>query len=289
MGRLLGPADELPGAADVMLIGESLWRSRFGADPQIVGRTLKVGRFEHTVVGVLPASFRYPMNDDVWLPLRASPLEFPEGEGPQIWVFGRLAEGVTAERAKVEVAQMTERLAAEHPETYARWFGEVVPMPVLLTGFDRDDIVQTNPEMLMMQALMLALLLIVCGNVGILLMARTVTRMGEMSIRTALGASRARIVTQLFIEALVLALVATGLGLLALEGLARWLMSVKFGSVGVPFWFDIGLRADTVLVALGLSVVAVQRSFVVVPPQSNELRSYGRRSEGLVRRGRGLS
>lgn len=293
LGRLLGPADEVPHAANVMLLSETLWRSRFGADPGIIGRTLRVGRVEHTVVGVLPASFRYPINDDAWLPLRTSPLDQPEGQGPEVWVFGRLAPGVTADRAEVEVAQMTERLAAEDPETYARWFGEVVPMPALLTGVDRDDIVQTAPEMLMVQSLLLAMLLIVCGNVGILLMARTVTRMGEISIRTALGASRARIVTQLFIEALVLALVATGLGLLALEGLARWLMSGKFGLVDVPVWFDVGLRADTVLVALGLAVAAAGVASVLPAlratsrgVQANLQQSAGR---GSVRFGFGTS
>jgi predicted permease len=253
LGRLLGPADEVPGAANVMLLGETLWRSRFGADPGIIGRTLRVGRVEHTVVGVLPASFRYPMNEDVWLPLRTSPLDQPEGQWPEVWVFGRLAPGVTADRAEVEVAQMTERLAAEDPETFGRTVGKVVPMPWLLLGSDFD---QTDPEVLMMQSVLLAMLLIVCGNVGILLMARTVTRMGEISIRTALGASRARIVTQLFTEALVLAVVATGLGLLATEATAQWLMRAKLGPAGLPFWFDMGLRADTVLVALGLSVVA---------------------------------
>lgn len=253
LGRLLGRADELPGAANVMLLGETLWRSRFGADPGIIGRTLRVGRVEHTVVGVLPASFRYPMNDEVWLPLRTSPVEPAEGQGPEVWVFGRLAPGVTADRAAVEVEHVTARLAAEEPETFGRTVGEVVPMPGLLLG---TDFKQTDPGVLIVQFVLLAMLLIVCGNVGILLMARTVTRMGEISIRTALGASRARIVTQLFTEALVLALVATGLGLLVAEVMAQWLMRTKLAPAGLPFWFDVGLRTDTVLVALGLSVVA---------------------------------
>lgn len=290
LGRLLVPADELSGAANVMLLGEILWRSRFGADPGIIGRTLRVGRAEHTVVGVLPASFRYPMNEDVWLPLRTSPLDPLEGQGPEVWVFGRLAPGVTADRAKMEVAQMTGRLAAEDPETFGRLVGEVVPMPWLLLG---SDFARTDPEVLMVQSVLLAMLLIVCGNVGILLMARTVTRMGEISIRTALGASRARIVTQLFTEALVLAVVATGLGLLATEATARWLMRTKFGPGGLPSWFDVGLRADTVMIALGLSVVAATVAGVLPAlratgrgVQANLQRSAGRAS---VRFGVGTS
>ena len=254
MGRLLGPHDEIRGAADVVLISEDLWRSRFGSDPRIIGRTVRVGRTEHTVVGVMPSSFRFPMNDDVWLPMRASPQDYDDGEGPGVHVFGRLKDGVSQQRADLEVAQMTERLAVDNPEKYRRQVGQVVLMPLLFLG--EDVIARTDPELVMMQAVMLALLLIVCGNVGTLILARTATRLGELSIRTALGASRTRIVTQLFIEALVLALVATGLGLIAAEVTAQWLMR-KIGPSGVlPYWMDLGLRLDTVLVALGVAALA---------------------------------
>jgi predicted permease len=238
-----------------VLLGEDVWRSRFAGDPEIIGRTVRVGRTEHTVVGVMPSSFRFPMDDDVWLPLRASPLDYDEGEGPGLWVFGRLRDGVSAERATLEVAQMSERLAVDHPQTYARRVGQVVPMPLLLLA--EDEGLRSDPALLLVQSVILALLLIVCGNVGTLLLARTATRMGELSIRTALGASRTRIVTQLFIEALVLALVATGVGLILAEATAQWLTRNKFSPFGVlPYWVDFGLRPNTVLVALALSVVA---------------------------------
>jgi putative ABC transport system permease protein len=252
MGRLLGTADEVRGAPDVVLLGENVWRSRFGSDPEIIGRSVRIGRVEHTVVGVMPSSFRFPMGDEVWLPLRASPVDYPDGEGPGLRVFGRLADGVTAERAALEVAQLTERLAVDDPQKYARWIGEAVPMSLLLLGEEENNL--DNPEFLLVQAVSLALLLIVCGNVGTLILARTATRLGELSIRTALGASRTRIVSQLFIEALVLALVAAGLGLFAAEMTARWFM----GKVAplLPYWMDFGLRPDTVLVAVALSVLA---------------------------------
>ena len=254
MGRLLGPADEIRGAPEVVLLSEDIWKSRFGSDPAIVGKTVRVGRAEHTVIGVMPSSFRFPMDDDVWLPLRAKPLDYEEGDGPGLYVFGRLKDGVSAERADLEVAQMTERLAVDNPEKYARWVGQAVLMPLLFLG--EEVIARTDPQLVMMQAVMLALLLIVCGNVGTLILARTATRLGELSIRTALGASRTRIVTQLFIEALVLALVATGLGLIAAEMTAQWLMR-KIGPSGVlPYWMDLGLRLETVLVALGVAALA---------------------------------
>ncbi|MEZ4426024.1 MAG: ABC transporter permease [Gemmatimonadota bacterium] len=254
MGRMLVPADEIPGAPDVVLLGQDVWRSRFAGDPAIVGRTVRVGRTEHTVVGVMPSSFRFPVDEDVWLPLRASPLDHAEGEGPDLWVFGRLRDGVTAERAALEVAQMTERLAIDDPDRYARWIGQVVPMPLLLMGVD--EFLRSDPDFLTMQSTMLLLLLILCGNVGTLLLARNTTRMGELAIRTALGASRARIVIQLFIEALVLALVATGLGLIAAEAAIQWVFGNELAPLGVPYWLDPGLRTDTVLLALTLSVLA---------------------------------
>ena len=261
MGRLLGPADEVRGAPDVVLLGEDVWRSRFAGDPQIIGRTVWVGRTEHTVVGVMPSSFRFPMDDDLWLPLRASPLDYDEGQGPGLWVFGRLRDGVAAERATREVGQLIERLAVDDPQRYSRSLGQVVPIPLLLMGVN--EIVGSDPQLLLVQSIMLALLLIVCGNVGTLLLARTATRIGELSIRTALGASRIRIVTQLFIEALVLALVATGVGLIAAEFTAHWLLRNKLAPLGVPYWVDLGLRPSTVLAALALSVVTAAVAGVI--------------------------
>jgi putative ABC transport system permease protein len=253
MGRLLGTSDEMRGAPDVVLLSEALWRARFASDPSIIGKPVRVGRTEHTVVGVMPSSFRFPMGNDVWMPLRASPLDYPEGEGPGLWVFGRLRDGVSAERAGLEVAQMTEGLAADDPQKYGQWIGEVVPMPLLFLG---QDVIDGNPDFLEIQAVMLAFLLIVCGNVGTLILARTATRMGELSIRTALGASRTMIVSQLFIEALVLAVVATGLGLLAAEAVAQWFTGKATQMGTLPYWMDLGLNANTVLKALALSVLA---------------------------------
>ena len=252
MGRLIGPADETRDAPDVVLLSEDLWAARFARDPGIVGKTVAIGRRQHTVVGVMPEDFRFPNDDDVWLPLRARPVDYALGEGPRLWVFGRLADGVSAEDAALEMRVVTERVVADHPDVYARVLGEVVDMPILLIG---EDQLRNDPEILLVQSIMLAMLLIVCGNVGVLILARNATRMAEISIRTALGASRARVVSQLFIEALVLAVAATGLGLLVAEATARWLMQnvVRFGLL--PYWMDLTLRPESVAVALGLAVV----------------------------------
>jgi putative ABC transport system permease protein len=251
LGRVFGPDDEVAGASDVVILGEDLWASRFARDPDIVGRTVWVGRREHTVVGVMPSDFRFPFGEDVWLPLRVRPADYPLAEGPGLLVYGRLADGVTSEEAGAEMALVTARQAADHPELYEQRVGEVVEMPILLIMEDAFSF--TDPDLLIGQAIIAVLLLIVCGNVGILMLARTATRMSELSIRTALGASRARIVSQLFVEALVLTLLATGLGLLLAEGVARALMRPLRTIEILPYWMDLGLDKGIVLTALGLA------------------------------------
>ena len=252
MGRVLGEADEIRGAPAVALLREDLWASRFAGDPEIIGKTIRVGREVHTVVGVMPSEFRFPMDNDLWLPVRTSPVDHAVGEGPGFWVFGRLAEGVTADEADQEVQRMTDRARLEEPQRMEHFVGQAVEMPLLFMREQRSF--RNNPEMLLAEALIFMLLLIVCGNVGLLVLARTAARMGELSIRTALGASRGRIIAQLFVESLVLAVVATGSGLLAAEVLTRWLTEVLAPMGFIPYWVDITMTPRTVLLALALAI-----------------------------------
>lgn len=261
LGRLLTPDDEARGAEDVVVLGEDLWTSRFAADPDVVGRTVRIGRTPHTVVGVLPAEFRAPMDDALWVPLRARPTDSAEGEGPGLWVFGRLRDGVEADDARLEMEVVTARAAEDRPERLGRMRGQVVDMPTLLlreVAFLRAD-----PDFLMVQSLVAALLFVVCGNVGLLVLARTAHRAGELTIRGALGATRRRLVTQIFIESLVLAVVATGLGLLVAEMAARWVTELTAPYDVIPYWVDITVSLETVVTALGLAVVCAGIAGVV--------------------------
>ncbi len=253
VGRLFTEADGVRGAPDVVILGEDLWRSRFAGDPEILGETVRIGSRPHTVVGVMPSSFRFPDDNDVWLPLRAAPTDYAVGEGPPLWVYGRLADGVTEEEARLEMEVARARAADDDPARFERLRGEVVGMAMLFFGESefRDD-----PEFVLIQSVMMLLLLIVCGNVGTLLLARTAQRTAEISIRSALGASRTRIIAQLFIEALVLAVAATGLGLLAAEGIVRWLERTVEPYGIFPFWVDPSLTPRIILTALGLAVLS---------------------------------
>lgn len=250
-GRTLLESDDVPGAPDVVVIGESLWEARFGRDPEIIGTAIRVGAGMHTVVGIMPADFRFPMQAQLWLPLRLAAADFQPGEGPPLSVFGRLADGVSVQAVRAEIDAIGQQMALEYPDTHARRVPQVVPMPVWAMGLRANP--AWEPDLIFGQAMCLLLLLIVCGNVGTMILARTAARSGEIAVRTALGASRRRIVGQLFVESLVLALAATGVGLVV-----GHLAAVRFQSMiadQIPYWIDLGLTLRTTGVALALAAV----------------------------------
>ncbi|NJD19904.1 MAG: FtsX-like permease family protein, partial [Gemmatimonadetes bacterium] len=252
MGRRLVAADEAPGAPAVVVISHDVWRSRLGGAPDVVGRTIRISGTPHEVVGVMPEGFLFPFRDHLWLPLRANPLDYEPGQGPDVVVFGRLAKGVTLAEADAEISASGARMAADHPETHARLRAQVVPFVQVTMGGDLDD----DPGFYVLQVLALLLLVVACGNVGTLILARTSTRSAEIAVRTALGASRMRIVSQRFVESLVLAVLGAGFGLLLGDFVATRMQAMVASQL--PFWFDLGVKPRTVafaLLAAGLSAV----------------------------------
>ncbi|MDF1504491.1 ABC transporter permease [Roseisolibacter sp. H3M3-2] len=255
-GRTLVDDDERPGAPLAMVIGYDVWHSRFLGDPQIVGRELRVGRDVYTVVGVMPQGFAFPVNHQYWVPFRLDAgTAVAPGMGPKLDVFARLAPGATKQSAQAELGALGRRLAAEGPAALAQLESRVVPYVDIMMNGEADG---TSQAMALARFVLGLLLVVVALNVAVLVYARTVTRTGEIAVRTALGARRARIVTQLFAEALVLSVLsaAAGLGLAAvgLEMLDRYLENASGGRP--PFWMDPGLSAGTVLYALGLAVLS---------------------------------
>ena len=246
-GRPLVDDDERPDAPPVIVIGHDVWVGRFQADTAIVGRTVRLGRTQHTIVGVMPERFGFPVNHSYWVPLRADPDAYPVGQGPELQAFARLAPGATRERAQAELTVIGERMAAAHPATHARLRPRVLDYANVFSDVGGDPWAVVR-----VQLLLGLLLLLVCWNVAVLVYARTVTRSGELAVRTALGATRARIVTQLFAEALVLTLLAAaaGLGLVAVGLRYAEALMERYGT-GAPFWVDPGLSPGTVLCVAG--------------------------------------
>ena len=252
LGRHLLPSDEEVAAPPVVVIGYDAWRVRFNADPQVVGRGIQLGGTLHTVVGVMPAGFRFPFRDQFWVPLRLDPLKYAAWEGPELRLFARLTRGATIEQAQAELASTGRSVADVHPD------GRDQVRPVVLP-FTRDTFGQDPTRVWLLRAAQLlvgALSFVVAVNLAILLYARTVTRLGEIAVRTALGASRGRILSQLFIEALTL----TGLGAVAglvLAGIAlQQAQAMLDVSGGFPFWVHYELSAGSMLYGLALAVIA---------------------------------
>jgi putative ABC transport system permease protein len=249
LGRALLDSDEIPGVHRVIVLGYDVWQRAFGGRDDVVGSVVKLGNTPATVIGVMPDGFRYPVNHEAWTPLqlRASYGAF---EGGAISIIGRLAPGVTREQANAELRVFGERAAAALPATH-----EHLRLSVIRLGEPAD--VPDIAQLAMASLPGLLVLMIACLTVGTLVYARTATREGEIAVRSALGATRARIIGQLFVEALVLASVAAAVGLLAADRTMRWGIEGAFADErGAPFWMTPGLELTTILYASGLAVVS---------------------------------
>lgn len=252
-GRYLLPEDEQPGAADVVVIGHDEWTRRFEGAPDIVGRTVQLGDTLHTIVGVMPNGYGFPISHSFWVPWRVAPSAFGPRQGPSVQVFGRLADGVTLESAQAELTVVGERASAALPETHTHLRPRVVPYAYVFNDLDDPD------NALAMRAIQFALILLltlIAVNVAILVYARTATRQAEIVVRGALGASRGRIVIQLCFEALMLAGVAGAAGVLLVSAALPWLESAVLAVTGgrLPFWMHFELSTLGMTYALGLTL-----------------------------------
>jgi len=254
LGRYLLDTDEHAGAEPVVVIGHDVWRSRFGGRADIVGQPLQLGPVTYAIAGVMPEGFTFPVSHQYWIPLVAEPAGLERRQGPELYVFGRLAAGVTMRTAQTEVTGIGERTAASFPATHAHLRPQVVPYTYPFSDMDDPDNVF---GVRLMQVLASLLLGLVCVNVSILIYARTATRQSEMAVRTALGAGRLRIVGQLFIEALAL---AGASALLAFVLIALGMRQVDAAMIRIagslPFWMTFELSAGAVMNVLLLAVAA---------------------------------
>lgn len=278
LGRYLVASDERENAERVLLLGHDVWQSKFGGDRNVVGRVVKLGANAHTIVGVMPPAFKFPVNHDYWVPLRLDPSRFQPMGGPRIFVFARLGPGASIQQAQAELEAVRHGMAAAHPREYERLRAYV--HPYTREHSDMDD--PATMWMFQLARLLLGgLVVIVAANVAILMYARTTARSGEISLRGALGASRRRILAQLFTEALALSSLGAAAGL-AIAQVGLWMFQEQVqASEAVPFWLTFKLSAPTVGYAFGLAVLAAL-IFGVIPglrvtsgPLQNVLRELG--------------
>ncbi len=250
LGRPLLDSDEQPGTPPVVVIGYDVWRRHFAGRHDVIGQTLQLGRATTTtIVGVMPERFTFPINHRLWVPLQLRPAGYAPLEGAPIRVFGRLAPGATQAQAYAEVTALTERVAAVSPQTHA----QLRPRVLAYGGENPGD--RSLFLTLITHLPILLVLVVACMNVGTLIYARTATRDAEIATRYALGASRRRIVTQLFIEALVLTSLAGIVGLAAADWALKWGMNAFYSgqAASMPFWVNPGLKPTTILYAMVLT------------------------------------
>jgi len=250
LGRPLQPTDELQTAEPVVVLGYDVWQRQFLADPMIIGRVVTVGRTSRTVVGVMPPRFGFPRSEQVWVPFPIQ--DAAPRQGPAVQVFGRLADGASWQDAAAELDVVSARLVAEQPATHAHlrtrvraFAGRTPGDPLRLEDFA-------------VHAIVLLLLGAVSANVATLIFARTAMRESEIVVRHALGASRGRVIAQIVIECLVLALFAAGLGLVVAQSTVRYALAraSQISGDSMPFWVDLTLEPITIAYALLLALVA---------------------------------
>jgi len=256
LGREFREDEAAPGAPLRVILSWHLWQDRFGGAPSAIGQTLKVNGEQAEVVGVMPEGFLFPERQDIWVSLRMDALAQPRGQGQWVQVYGRLRPGVTPERASTEMAGIAARLAAEYPESNEGMTARVVSFQEMAIGSEARGLLLT-----MLLAVSLVLL-IACANVANLLLARAAVRIKEVGIRTAIGASRWRVVSQMVAEALALALVGGALGAgLAWVGTTLFARAVEptnppfflvFTVDGPILLFIVALSAGAALVAGGI-------------------------------------
>ena len=256
LGRSLLPQDERSGAAPVAVIGYNVWTTRFGSDTGVIGTPIRLGRSTYTVVGVMPATFGLPSSHDLWTPLQLNDAFYPRRQGPPTRMFGKLAAGIEISTAQAELDARAERAAADFPATDRHLRPVVKPYVESLWSVVEDSRMQTI-VLYSANVLFLALLALCGANIATLVFARTATRDVEISVRTALGASRARIAGQLFAEALVLSVIAAGVGLTFAGFALKWVKNVAATGMGrLMFWWNDSLAPGTILYAALLAVIA---------------------------------
>jgi len=253
LGRTLVDRDESPAEPLVAVIGERVWKTRFDGDPAVLGKMVKVGTETATIVGVMPDAFAFPYNHRLWIPLRANGATLEPGTGPRIRIFGRLAPGASMAQAQGELRVIGARLSGSSPRTHEN-------LRPFVTAYS--EIIAVGGEgrfftrlLYLVNSIFLILLVIMCTNIATLVFARTMTRSWEITVRSALGASRGRIIGQLFSEALVLASVGTIVGLMLSRVALRFALAQVAANDALPFWVDESLSWRTILYAAVLTLL----------------------------------
>ncbi len=254
LGRDFTVADNKPGAEKVAILGNEIWKRDFNADPHIVGQAIRVNGKAATIIGVMPPNFKFPVNEELWVPLfnefPAKPRGDPSGIGPS--VMGRLKPGVSLDQVNAEFVGLAKRLAKDHPKTN----GQLVSANVqpLLNAFTGPQLRQTIYAML---GAVIVVLLIACVNVMNMQFGRAALRAKELAIRGALGATRWRLVRQMLTESFLVAVMGAIVGVI----MAYWAVGLLVRTTNalpfpLPYWVKFTIDGKVLWFTLGAVLLA---------------------------------
>ncbi len=238
IGRVFKAQDERPDAPPVAVISYKLWQNRYGSDVSAIGRTVDIDNIPRIIIGVMPAGIQVPEGVDLWLPLHL------RGGAPQA-IFGRLAPGVKVGAARGEIESL---IRSVFPAD-----GERRPIANVHLLLDDYGVYASRPLFIAVMAAVFFVLLIACADVANLLLARAAARSREISIRIAIGAGRTRIIRQLLVESILLAILGGFFGWMIAQGGLRWFERAT-AQMGRPDWIDFTLNARAFLYLAAISI-----------------------------------
>jgi putative ABC transport system permease protein len=252
LGRNFVADDDRPGAAAVVIIGHSMFLNRYGSNPSVIGRTIRVNDVPFTVIGVMPEGFKFPFNTDLWMPLSQIPnLENQKRNSRQLQAFGHLAPGVSREQAQSELVNISRKIESENPDTNKDVQARVQTFNESQNGGPIRSV------FLSLMGAVAFVLLIACANVANLLLSRATNRAREISVRMSLGASRWRVVRQLLIESVMLAAIS-GLGGLGIAAIGIRIFD-RATIEQRPYWIQFTMDANVIgffaLICLGTGII----------------------------------
>src|SRR5437016_1889656 len=247
LGRTFAAEEDRPGQGHVVILGHTLWRDDFAADPGLVGRNVLRDGQTFTVIGVMPPKFKFPGWADLWVPLAWSNEKRAVRGNHNYLVIGRLKPEVAVQQAKADLSAISARLEQQYPEDDKGWGATVLSLREQIVG-------DVRPALLVLLGAVAFVLLIACANVTNLVLAKTLARKKEMAIRTSLGASRAAVLRQILAETVLLSLAGGTLGLF----LARFGVTLiqKFLADRLPSSTEITLDAQVLTFTLFLALLA---------------------------------
>jgi len=288
-GRTFIEGENEPGKDRVAVIAYSLWQRRFGGDPNIVNRTINTNNIPRTVIGVLPEGFNYPKGAEIYAPIAMTPELIKSRGSHSYYVIGRLKDGVTLPSAQADIDTITGRLATQYPDTN-------VGLGATVYSIVADTTRIYSTAMWIMMAAVGFVLLIACANVANLMLARATGRQKEIALRAALGASRWRIVRQLLVECMIIAVLGGAVGIVVAVWGIDLLRAANPGEAAkyADGWKNFGINYQVLAFTFGISLLSgfvfgLAPAWQVSKPNVNDaLKEGGRQGGGGSHRLRNL-